>query len=565
MGKVNDMKKVWSVLLALALCAALLPGALADWTLTEMSEVTSSPQWVSGSNFLRLRQNDGYYIYDVNGNELTKSPYNSVDYEFGYFAVSAVDGGLNSFGVLDEAGNLLIPHQYADIKFLDSNWVLGVKLVKATADNYDYTSWSSSDAYYLIETVDIYNMTTGACVASLPRANYKDSAVVENVLQIEDRATGTITAYDSNFNALGTSKYMYSTDYGQPELKTFRENGQSGLMDAAGNVVLAPSFVTIYDFYGDYATVSTGDKEGLIDRKGNLVVPVEYDDVKRSYYGAYNKKYDGAGYNAAGYFAVIKDGKLGWVNAAGEVTCEPKYSEKIMDLYGASAIYTDMENNMHILAADGTDTVVGSYESIYCLEYSDGKLFKVTDENYNYGVIDWHGEVVVPCEYYGVELSGDGQYLLVDVDYSTSKLYAISDGTPVAQAEAPATETQTAQGGVSAAAGRASAGVQAALSALQGDASAAQETEAVTEAPAEQTSGANAAVVTLIDSATAMLDADAAANKAAVSGLLTSATTLLGEGSASTMISSALTLLEVDAAANAASIKTILETVKTML
>ena len=48
-----------------------------------------------------------------------------------------------------------------------------------------------------------------------------------------------------------------------------------------------------------------------------------------------------------------------------------------------------------------------------------GMYYSVTDADYNYGVIDWHGNVIVEVKYNEVELSGDGQYLLIQADYNS--------------------------------------------------------------------------------------------------------------------------------------------------
>ena len=538
----------------------LLSCASAECTLTKVGDVQGA-DLVRDSNLLEVYTSEGYRLVTLEGEAFSPEAYASVEIQSGYVVAASMQEGINTWGALDAQGNQVIPFAYGDIEFLSPDWALAYTLTEATADNYDYSSWTS-DAYYLVDTVDVYSMAAGACVATLPRANFKDAEAVGACLNIEDRSNGVVTCYDAAFAPLGTVDYVFDEDYAVKELTTFRENGQEGLMDAQGNVVMAPSFYMIYDFDGDYAEVSTGDLEGLIDRQGNVVVPAEYDRVQSSYYLPYDAQEGTNGYNAHGYFGVEKDGKQGFVREGGEVTCEPTIAADAVDFYGASALYTDLSGEVHILAADGTDTVLEGYESIYCADYSGGMLYRVCDADYNYGVIDWHGNEVLPCAYEGVDFSADGRYVLVDVSYEESELYEIAYAEAGAQ---PAGE-----------------GAQAAESVQQpvkdvASLKAILSGEKLEEAPqaesGEELSGAEAApsgghddVALLLENAAALLEADPAGNQASVAALVQSATVLLGEEHAATaLLSSALTLLDAGAEANAASIVTILDSAAAML
>lgn len=573
------MKKFLCTLLALALCLTLAAGALADIALVQVA-TGSNIDFISDSNLLRVRASDGYHVMKLDGTALTSEAYGSSPYYYhGYLVVRSTQSVLNDTGLIDSQGNTIVPMAYGDVKVLDENWALAYKLVTATADSYDYTIRSNQqDSYALIETVDVYSLNKGACVASLPRTNYKDADAVNGMINIEDRATGTITTYDQDFNALGTVKYSWSEDYAPAALTTYRENGQYGVKDAAGNVVMKPAFYQIYSFYGDYAIVSTGEKEGLINSKGEVVIPAEYDDVKRSYYVPYDVSEGTSDYYAAGYFAVVKDGKLGFVNAQGVVTCEPKYSKDILDLYGASAGYKDMEGKQHILAADGVDTVVDGYQSFYPLSYCSGKLFKVCDSNYNYGVIDWHGNIVLPLTYSGISVSGDGLYLLADVDYEKSEIYMINDSDLAASVAAPAAEPASVEGAVQTTdaavdgsrANEGAAGARAAVNALLGSGQstateeAAQEAPAAAAAPAMSEAERNIAVKTLIDAAIAKLEEDPAANKNDAAELVNGAIALLGDTnpSVTTVLNSTLPVIE---AGNGEAAKAVLDSMKLLL
>lgn len=562
------MKKALSLLLALALCLCLTCTALAEVTLTSVAAMNDA-YWIAGSSLLRVETNNGYHVLRVDGTDLTGEAYGrNLEYKFGHVIAAHVNAGLNAVGAFDELGNNVIPYAYGVVDILSTDWAVAIKLQEATGDVYDYTSSSDSTKHYIIETADIYNLKKKACVATLARTAFKDADVVGNIINIEDRTTGVITSYDADFNALGTVKYSFSNDYVTPELVTYRENGRYGLKDAQGNVVMEPSYFSINEFYGDYAMVYDGSKYGLIDRTGKLVVPMQYDSIRRNYYGPYDPKTGEQSYPAAGYFCVVSDKKVGFVNSNGEVTCEPKYSEKILDIYGAAALYTDMENQMHLLSADNVDTIV-DYKYFHCMDGSSGLLFKATSEDSKYGVVDWHGNVVLPCEYTSIYLSGDGRYLLVLKDYkSMYELFSVDFGmgTAAAVAEAPAVAEEPATADAAASAGTlgtvdARAAISGLISSSKGEEAPAQ---AQTEEPAKTVSGLTDAKV-IVGSVITLLEADAVANKLTITMLLDDVLVLTDNASVQTIVTSVKTLIEADAAANAASAVTLLRSVETLL
>ena len=562
------MKKALSLLLALALCLCLTCTALAEVTLTSVATMNDA-YWIAGSSLLRVETNNGYHVLRVDGTDLTGEAYGrNLEYKFGHVIAAHVNAGLNAVGAFDELGNNVIPYAYGVVDILSTDWAVAIKLQETTGDVYDYTSSSDSTKHYIIEAVDIYNLKKRACVATLARTAFKDADVVGNIINIEDRTTGVITSYDADFNALGTVKYSFDDDYATPELVTYRENGRYGLKDAQGNVVMEPSYFSINEFYGDYAMVYDGSKYGLIDRTGKLVVPMQYDSIRRNYYGPYDPKTGEQSYPAAGYFCVVSDKKVGFVNSNGEVTCEPKYSEKILDIYGAAALYTDMENQMHLLSADNVDTIV-DYKYFHCMDGSSGLLFKATSEDNKYGVVDWHGNVVLPCEYTSIYLSGDGRYLLVLKDYkSMFELFSVDYGmgTAAAVAEAPAVAEEPATADAAASAGTlgtvdARAAISGLISSSKGEEAPAQ---AQTEEPAKTVSGLTDAKV-IVGSVITLLEADAVANKLTITMLLDDVLVLTDNASVQTIVTSVKTLIEADAAANAASAVTLLRSVETLL
>ena len=565
-------------LLTIALCAAATVAmgsfAYAGTTLESLGTRDNVRGWVDNTNLLEMYSEDGGEVLaDLDGNVLTEKSYGRVGYDSKYGFLTVIvepEDGVNGVGAVNLSGKEVVPCTYGEIDFENEHWIEAIVLNEATADQYDYQALLG-DGYYLIDHVDFYYAGDDGSVTqagSLARDQYLDSHAYGNYINIENRSDGSITAYDSTWTPVETPeplKYVYDEAPGaDDQVISFYENGQYGLKDAAGNVILPASFGSIYSFDGDYAKVvnrlESGEVYGLIDKTVTVVVPVEYEDIDRAFYGAATAEndYSGYAYNNYGYYAVVRDHKLGYVDESGTVTCDFTIAEDNCENNGASATYTDMGGAMHILAADGTDTDVSQYENVRAMYGGSGMYYSVTDADYNYGVIDWHGNVIVEVKYNEVELSGDGQYLLIQADYNSPyellKLTYTPDNAP-AQADAQDAGTSLAVAEDPDAAQDAAA---------EGSQDAPAEDAA---APAEAEGAADFSVVAgLIDSAITLANSDAAANKDAIISVLSNAADALAQSKpeVKTVIDSAITLMNSDSI-DGASVATVLNSAKALL
>ena len=544
------MKKRLAVICFLA-AMTMSTAALADITVTPTGKSFTDTEWIDGSNLMKAGSYDGCCMQDADGNALTGTDYTRFEYEHGYIKGRARTEEVNNYGVLTQSGDLIIPCEYGDIRIENGSWALGIKLVLADANNYDYESWfSSEDKYFLIETVDVYHLTGDSAVlaGSFPRENFMDAEAEGDYIKIQNRADETVTLYDGDFQVVAQDLRSIYDDVEQAqEYVTFSETGQQGIADRDGNVLAAPAFRYVYDILEDgYVIVSTGDKEGMIDLTGNVVVPAEYDHIQRNYYGAA----DYAGYVAAGYVACDRDGKTAFCDLNGNETMEAKYAKDNVDVYGASALLTDMEGNVRLLAADGVETVLDqAHSDAKVLYYANGLLYTFTDENYNYGLMDWHGNELLPAQYNSIKLSGDGSMLLVGIDYSNCELYTVDYGMNDAAA-APA-----ADNGNAGSAEESTEAAQDAANAAGGD------------APAENAGGSNVTPLgALFDSIISLVNSDLEANRGAVATLIDTAASMLAEnqGDIKTILDSVSSLVS-SGLGDATSITALLNSAKSLL
>ena len=527
---------------AIASAAVLGLGSMAyaGTTLENIGTVDFADSWIDGTNLLEKQDSSGNYgIADMNGNLLTSNSYARVGYDSGYGLITVTvnpEDGINGTGVVNMSGQEIVPCSYGEIDFENEHWIAAIVLKAATADQYDYESWFN-DNYYLIDHVDFYYVDddgAASMAGSLTRDVYKDCRAYGRYINIESRADGSVTAYDGTWTPVETPeplKYLYDDAPGaSDEIVSYYENGQYGLKDAQGNVIIGPTYGYISTFEGDYVEVTndleSGEVSGLIDKTGAVVVPVEYEDIDKAYYAPATAQngYSSYAYNNYGYFAVVKDNKLGYVDEAGNVTCDFTIAKDNCDNYGASATYTDMGGALHLLAADGTDTDISQYNSVYPLDGGSGMYYKVTDADYNTGVIDWHGNVIAEVKYNNVDLSGDGQYLLLQAEYGAPCELVKLTYTP--DAAAPAAETEA-------------------------DAAAPAAEAPAAEAPAAEAPAAEAdlsSVAALIDSAITLAGSDAAGNKDAIISVLNKAAEAVAQSrpEIKTVIDSAIGLMGSD-------------------
>ena len=409
-------------------------------------------------------------VFDIQGNQIIPCEYGSLD-EYGvcsYYTVQN-ENGTNMLGALNAAGELVVPMEYGDIDFLSEKWALGVKLEVTDTEPYDYQALFG-DENYIVTAYDVYDLESAAMVGSLTREDVNSAQAYGDYLFIEDR-DGVVTVYDATLTAVGNAESLYeaytsneegvislgsgevvvpgygfSSDLGSGRIAIYDENYDDGVADLEGNIIVPCGeydYIYEYDMNG-YARVEKDDQYGLIDLNGNLVVPCEYDGFESLNYGGDYV------YGLNGYACVEKGGKFGYVSLeTGEVTCPVNYAAPT--IIGLSMIVPDITGELYIIAADGTATPT-TYAEFYEYPDGDGTLLKAATAEEKWGLVDWHGNVVLDFNYdyaSAMLIAPDATALLVDTENGMAG-YTIEGGltAPAAQsaeaAEAPAAEAAEA-------------------------------------------------------------------------------------------------------------------------
>ena len=459
------MKKLLVLLLALTLCLPAFAEGGAGITLVPAGNFSPYADFEDDCARVIDTGDTGLEgVFDIQGNAVIPCEYGSVsDYGVCSYYTVQNENGTNVLGALNAAGELVVPMEYGDIEFLSEKWAMAVKLEVTDTEPYDYQALFG-DENYIVTAYDFYDLESAAMAGTLGREDVNSAKAYGDYLFIEDR-DGVVTIYDAALTAVGNAESLYeaygnsdegvvslatgdvvvpgygfSSDLGAGRLAVYDENYDDGIADLEGNM-LAPcgeyDYIYEYDLNG-YARVEKDGKYGLIDLNGQLVVPCEYDGFESLNYGGDYV------YGLNGYACVEQDGKYGYVSlATGEVTCPVNYASPT--IIGLSMIVPDITGELYIIAADGTATPT-AYAEFYEYPSGDGTLLKAMTAEEMWGIVDWHGNVVLDFTFdyaSAVLIAPDATALLVDTDEGMAG-YTIEGGlaaAPVSAADATDAES----------------------------------------------------------------------------------------------------------------------------
>lgn len=183
-----------------------------------------------------------------------------------------------------------------------------------------------------------------------------------------------------------------------------RQNGRYGFYDS--RYVYVPF---IYDElpkeYSDFMIAKKDGKYGVIDRKGELVIPFDYDKIREIYWN-YKEKIKSEN-------VMVTKGKMqGILNRKGEVLISVKYPKlhRIKD----DIYYVGTTDNKYGLVKENGDPIT---EVVYeePLKFMKEGVY-ITKKEGKGGAINLQGEVVMPFEHEKFFKSRKGNYLIVGND-----------------------------------------------------------------------------------------------------------------------------------------------------
>lgn len=145
-------------------------------------------------------------------------------------------------------------------------------------------------------------------------------------------------------------------------------------------------------FNNGFDIVEIDDKYGVINEKGQLLVPAEYDDCDML-----DLDYDNS------CFCVKKDGKQGVLKSNGEVLIPIEY-EDITDIQATvpTSFIVKKDNKYGLINGEGKVVVALEYDYMSKTE-NYGVLIIEVEKDGIYGAMNENGEIIVPIEYDSIE------------------------------------------------------------------------------------------------------------------------------------------------------------------
>lgn len=202
---------------------------------------------------------------------------------------------------------------------------------------------------------------------------------------------------DNNFGSTETSQNKeVDCELENDELKTYSiadKNGNVGLIDEKGNIIIEPSYNHIFPFQKNLAIFINNGNYGVINRKGEIVLEPIYESITNLGDGYLNVKPD-------------------------------EYTDYIYDNNG-QLILEATNNYIDDSLLDTTNSII---------EYLGEDLFAIKNENNKVKVVNKDNEVLIPYEanYSKVKLSKDGVLIVENMEnINASVQYLKLNGEPL--------------------------------------------------------------------------------------------------------------------------------------
>ena len=407
---------VWALLAAFI--ALPTGGATAEAMLTGQRAVEGLVGLHPATNTYAARLDGNAFAVFSADSCLPSASYGQIDIwqSLPYYYVTGDTSGMNSRGLVDGSGREILPPVYGRIDVVSDRWILA-----SVVEN--WSDIASTDVYFDGEkigtlsaedfTMSSYYAAHGAYLGlSSGRAGYYLNSRFERVEGIGDYFVTEEYFYDWRDGciyhpATGQRAFDPSCTLTADEVeRAVWYNDQGDFVDLQGGVVShGPSAYREYDnveyYGGDYLLLRSSGGLGIADLQGVEVLPALYSQLGGSTQNYY----------AAGYQAVLEDGRLSWVDRSGGVTASIGYSMNEGDLQGF------YQNGLFIFTRALSETVVFTatagelpqrYEDAAPVASPRQRLLSVKLGGL-WGAIDMDGHTVIPFEHENpLQISADG-------------------------------------------------------------------------------------------------------------------------------------------------------------
>ncbi len=304
-------------------------------------------------------------------------------------------------GILNSKGEMISPADWMSIRKEDGGLFKVSKKNKVTKDEeYGFINLQGEELFNPEEYTSVNDVYDGRIVA-------------ENV------DAGKECAFDLEGNVVIAPKYLRLGNFYNNVAVACEEKGKIGLIDLSGNWVLEPEYSSVGGFGGmnglrKYCVIGKDGKKGLIDQELNVVVEPKYDEIydfddseglivvvgsgeKQGVVDASGNwllpaEYDGISvYREEGYMELEKDNKFGIADLKGNIIVKVEYLNLEYE-HGLLYVKKGFDGVM-IQRPDGTTIFEGKDARIF------PEMLLVSSNGKQWGVIDHDGKELIAQEW----------------------------------------------------------------------------------------------------------------------------------------------------------------------
>ena len=200
---------------------------------------------------------------------------------------------------------------------------------------------------------------------------------------------------------------------------TFRKDGLYGMLNNNGNVNILPKYGAILSVLGNkHYSFSMPDnkyKYGLIDRKGNIKVPAVYDG--------------GLDYIGKDYYVCVIGEYDGLIDEKGNQILPCEYYDSSIHFWNRKKDYfTACKGDKYGVVDKNNDIIIPFEYNYICRCFNKGKYKNCSVAKYNgaEGIINDKNEIVVPFEYSDIRVLSDKTFLVSKKD-NPDKLFIVDN------------------------------------------------------------------------------------------------------------------------------------------
>lgn len=312
------------------------------------------------TNILKYKDNDKFGLISVDGKKITNAIYENIEtleYKDGMLKIKKDD----KYGVIDISGNEIIKPEYNSI---------------ITDGYYDQNSKYEKAGYIInIRTDEGYRYGYINC-----KGKQTLDTMYTNIKRLTDIKD------DSN---------VYLITY---------KNGQAGLLKN-GQTIIQNEYEDIeYDSTSQMLSLQKNAKQGLYDLSGNMVLPIQYEELTF----------------AGKYINAKKDNKLLVFDLAGVLQNDDSYKNVISVDDGKYSITTNRSNYYGVIDSNKAVVIENKYSYI---EYAFDNYF-IVSQNGKSGVINTNSNVAIPIEKNVVQnIKGTNIIQTLDSKTNVSEIY----------------------------------------------------------------------------------------------------------------------------------------------